>query len=140
MTATRLALKTPHARPLASASPVSRAPSAARAPGAARCGASRNTLAMRTRPSAAVAAATTSDERPSPAEALAQQSARQRQRDAGQQVEPEQGADLRVREPEVGDDQRADGGDRLELHAHGGARDEDEREGEPSGVHRRRMI
>src|SRR5437899_13052584 len=63
MTATRLALKAPHATPLLIASPTSRAASAARAPGAARTGASRNTVAITTRPSAAIAAAATSDVR-----------------------------------------------------------------------------
>src|SRR5215470_12911287 len=61
MTATRLALKAPHATPLVTASQKSRALSAMRAPGAARTGASRNTVAMITRPTAAEAAATISD-------------------------------------------------------------------------------
>src|SRR5215510_16363281 len=63
MTATRLALNAPQATPLVIASPTSRAPRAVRAPGVARTGASGKIIAMMTRPSAAVAAATTSDVR-----------------------------------------------------------------------------
>jgi hypothetical protein len=52
---------------------------------------------------------------PALAEPLPDDAAGQREDGAGQHVEAEEGAELRVAEPEVGDHERRDRGDRLEL-------------------------
>jgi hypothetical protein len=70
------------------------------------------------------------------AETPADETAGQRERDAGRQIEADERAQLRVREPQVLHHQRPDGRQRLELHAHRQAREDDQRERDPAVRHR----
>jgi len=75
------------------------------------------------------------DDQPALAEALADDAAGQREERAGQHVDPDEPADLRVAESEVADEERRHRGDRLELHAHRAAGDEHDRERHPAIGH-----
>ena len=79
-------------------------------------------------------------DRPALAQALAEHAARQRQEGAGQHVETDERAELRPGEPELGDEERTDRGDRLELVAHRCTRDEHDRQRDPPVGHVQRMI
>ena len=68
-------------------------------------------------------------------EALTDQTAGQRERDAGEQIDADQRAELRVGEVQIGDDEGRDGSERLELEAHRRPRHEDDGEREPARVH-----
>jgi hypothetical protein len=66
------------------------------------------------------------------AEILAEQAARVRNRDPGKQIEPDQQSEPRVIDLEIGHDERGQRSHRLELEAHRGSRQEQNREDQPS--------
>src|SRR5437773_1293544 len=143
-TATRLALKQPHARPALTASPTSRAASPARrargapaAPPAVRDG---EAVAGGGHEAAHDHEREAAHHRSAYAQALADDAARQREESARQHVEADEQAELCPGEPELGDEERSDGGDGLELIAHRCAGDEHDRQRHPAVGHVPGMI
>src|SRR5438094_756926 len=126
-TATRLALKQPQAKPALSASLTSRRGSRARRAG--------GPAAL---PSARDHEREARHDRAALAQALAEHPTRQSEERAGQHVDADERTELRPGEPELGDEERAHGGDGLELVAHRRARDEHDRERDPA-AHRCRV-
>jgi hypothetical protein len=66
------------------------------------------------------------------AEILSEQAAGVRDRDPGQEIEPDQPSEPRVVDPEIGHDERGQRRHRLELEAHRGPCQEQDRENQPS--------